>query len=114
MRWGIGGIIAVSYAEIFFGNSLMIGLPCATVSHEDSERLIALAEAQPTLDFTLDVRAATVTAGALTLPVYFPDAVRTALLTGGWDATGQLVERYEDVDRVAASLPYVSGWGRTA
>jgi 3-isopropylmalate/(R)-2-methylmalate dehydratase small subunit len=114
MRWGIGGIVAVSFAEIFFGNSLMIGLPCATVSHEDSERLIALSEAQPDLEFTFDVKAGTLTAGPLTLPVHVPDAVRSALVSGGWDATGQLLERYEDVERVEAALPYVSGWGRSA
>jgi hypothetical protein len=49
-------------------------------------------------------------AGSHSWPVVFPDAVRTALTSGGWDATGQLLDRYEDVERVAASLPYVSGW----
>jgi 3-isopropylmalate/(R)-2-methylmalate dehydratase small subunit len=110
MRWGIGAIVAVSYAEIFFGNSLMIGLPCATVSPETNEELIALTESQPALEFTLDLATSTLSAGSHSWPVVFPDAVRTALISGGWDATGQLLDRYEDVERVAASLPYVSGW----
>ena len=44
-RWGIGAVVAVSFAEIFFGNSLMIGLACATVSPEQMADLMALAEA---------------------------------------------------------------------
>lgn len=109
-RWGIDAIIGVSFAEIFFGNSLMIGLPCATASPEQIERLIAMSEAQPDLEFTLDIAAGTVTAGDVTESVTFTPAVRTALLTGGWDATGMLVEGPEDVARVAASLPYVAGF----
>ena len=44
-----------SYAEIFFGNSLMMGMPCVTASPADIERLIALAESQPDSEFTLDL-----------------------------------------------------------
>ncbi len=111
-RWGIGAIIAASYAEIFFGNSLMMGLPCATAAPTDLEQLMALSESRPDVEFVMDLSTSTVTAGSLTVPVGFPDAVRTALRSGGWDATGLLLERYEDVDRVGASLPYVSGWAR--
>jgi 3-isopropylmalate/(R)-2-methylmalate dehydratase small subunit len=109
-RWGIDAIIGVSFAEIFFGNSLMMGLPCGSITEAESEEIIALIEAQPSLEFVLDVAAGTLTAGSKVWRVSFPEAVRTALVTGGWDATGQLVDRYEDVERVAASLPYVSGW----
>jgi 3-isopropylmalate/(R)-2-methylmalate dehydratase small subunit len=112
-RWGIGAIVAVSYAEIFFGNSLMIGLPCATVSAEISEELIGLSESQPDLEFTIDIASSTLSAGSHKWTVTFPDAVRTALVSGGWDATGQLLDRYEEVERVAASLPY-TGWTKIA
>ena len=113
-RWGIGGIIACSYAEIFFGNSLMIGLPCATASPEHIAELIAISESQPELEFTLDLAASTVTAGGRSWPVVFPETVRTALRTGGWDATGQLLQDYDAVQRVAAALPYVTNWTQQA
>jgi hypothetical protein len=31
-------------------------------------------------------------------------------MSGDWDATALLVDHYEQVEQVAASLPYVSGW----
>ncbi len=31
-HWGIRAIIAESYAEIFFGNCTMLGIPCITLS----------------------------------------------------------------------------------
>lgn len=109
-RWGIGAIVAASYAEIFFGNSLMIGLPCATATAEQIAELIAVAEARPDVEFTLDLATSTLSGDGRTWAVTFPDSVRSALQSGGWDATGQLVEDYAVVERVAASLPYVNGW----
>jgi hypothetical protein len=38
-----------------------------------------------------------------------PAAAREAFLDGSWDATGLLLERFEDVEAVAAKLPYVTG-----
>jgi hypothetical protein len=42
--------------------------------------------------------------------VGLPDTARSALLSGGWDTTGLLLERYEDVERTAGALPYISGF----
>ena len=109
-RWGIRATVAESYAEIFFGNSLMMGMPCVTASAADIERLIALAESQPDVEFNLDLTTCRISAGDLTVSVGLPEAVRAALTSGNWDATGLLVDRYDEVERVAAGLPYVSGW----
>jgi 3-isopropylmalate/(R)-2-methylmalate dehydratase small subunit len=109
-RWGIKAIVAESYAEIFFGNSLMMGMPCVMASAIDIERLIALAESHPELEFTLDLTTSRLTAGDTAVSVNLPEAVRTALTSGNWDATGLLIDRYDEVERVAARLPYVSDW----
>ena len=109
-RWGIRAIVAESYAEIFFGNSLMMGLPCVTVAPSDLERLMTLAESAPQTEFDLDLTASRLNFGDFAVPVELPEATRLALISGNWDATGLLVDHYEDVERVAANLPYVSGW----
>jgi 3-isopropylmalate/(R)-2-methylmalate dehydratase small subunit len=113
-RWGIRAILGVSFAEIFLGNSLMIGLPCATVSPDQMRQLMADTDADPALEFELDLRSSTLTpAGGTAITVTMPEAIRSALLSGDWDATALLLDRYEEVEAAAARLPYVSGWSST-
>jgi 3-isopropylmalate/(R)-2-methylmalate dehydratase small subunit len=109
-RWGIQAIVGESFAEIFFGNSLMIGLPCVTASRADLEKLLTLAETQPSTVFDVDLASGQLRAGSLVVPITMPDAAREALRTGNWDATGLLVDRYEEVERTAARLPYLNGF----
>jgi 3-isopropylmalate/(R)-2-methylmalate dehydratase small subunit len=109
-RWGIQAIVGESFAEIFFGNSLMIGLPCVTASRADLETLLTLAETEPATVFDVDLASGQLRAGSLAVPIRMPDAAREALRTGNWDATGLLVDRYEEVERTAARLPYLDGF----
>ena len=44
MRWGIRLIIGESFAEIFFGNCLALGIPCLTASKEEIVNLQNLVE----------------------------------------------------------------------
>jgi 3-isopropylmalate/(R)-2-methylmalate dehydratase small subunit len=109
-RWGIRAIVAESFAEIFTGNSLMIGLPCVAVTRADLDRLIRADEAEPGVEFVVDVSSNLVQAGVLAVTASLPDSARAALLSGDWDSTGLLLERYEDVERTAARLPYLAGF----
>ena len=106
LRWGIRAVIAESFAEIFFGNSLMIGLPCLTAQPADLERLMSCTEASPATIFQVDLRRRTISGGGIDADLQIPAAVQEALMTGGWDATGLLLERYEEVEAVARRLPY--------
>lgn len=109
-RWGLGAIVAESFAEIFIGNALMMGLACVTVARADLERLRSLAEAQPGAEFVVDLSSNLVRAGELTVGASLPEAARAALLSGDWDSTGLLLERYDEVERAAARLPYLRGF----
>jgi len=111
-RRGIHAIVGESFAEIFAGNALMIGLACVTTDRASLDTLFAAADANHDTEFVVDIVAGTVTVGSLTVPVSMPAATRAALMSGEWDATGLLLERYEDVERVAARLPYLE-WGQT-
>ena len=79
-RWGIHAIVAESFAEIFFGNSMSIGLPCLTASHADLDRLMALVEANPAETFEVDLKTRLVTGGGLSVPV-MPPGIRARRLS---------------------------------
>jgi len=112
MRWrgGIGAVVGESFAEIFRGNCLILGIPCATVDHATMGRLMDLAEAQPALEFRLDVVRLELTGGDLTCPVAIPPGARQQLLEGRWDSAGELLAAKEDIARTAERLPYFRHW----
>jgi 3-isopropylmalate/(R)-2-methylmalate dehydratase small subunit len=109
-RWGIAACVAESFSEIFRGNSVAIGLPCATASQDVVERLMQLAESAPDTKMILSVRDLVVSVGSETFPVRIPAADREALLNGFWDATGLLLDRFDEVRAVASRLPYLNGF----
>jgi 3-isopropylmalate/(R)-2-methylmalate dehydratase small subunit len=108
-RWGIRAIVGEGYSEIFFGNSVQLGLPCLTASAADVEALMTCIEQAPETVVTVDLVALSVTAGDLRVDAAMPGAAREALVTGLWDGTGLLLENFDEVRAVAARLPYV-GW----
>jgi 3-isopropylmalate/(R)-2-methylmalate dehydratase small subunit len=109
-RWGIDACVGQSFSEIFLGNATTIGLPCATAAPEDIEALMAVAEGDPAATMAFSVDAQSIEAAGLSVPLGMPAAVRDALLTGQWDATGLLLADFDDVRRVADSLPYAGGF----
>jgi 3-isopropylmalate/(R)-2-methylmalate dehydratase small subunit len=109
-RRGIRAIIGESFSEIFFGNSVALGLPCVSVTPDAAAQLQSIAEADPRTTFTLDLTSMTVAAGGLTVPATLPAAAREGFLDGSWDATGLLLEEYDEVRKVADRLPYINGW----
>jgi len=108
-RRGIQAVIGQSFSEIFFGNAVVLGMPCPTASAETVNALMTAVERDPTTEIGVDLSAMRVTANGRAYDLSLPPAAREAFLDGSWDATGLLLERYEQVEAVAARLPYVSG-----
>jgi 3-isopropylmalate/(R)-2-methylmalate dehydratase small subunit len=109
-RWGIRAVVGESFSEIFFGNSVALGMPCLTVNAQDAEALLAAAETDPTLELVISISRETVSAGGKSYHAAIPAGAREALTTGSWDATGALVDNFEEVRAVAKNLPYISGF----
>jgi len=107
-KHGIRAVVAESFAEIFFGNSTTLGMPCVSVSHEDVEALARVIEAQPSVPVTIDLVAGTVRAGDLTVRSSMKPAARDALVNGEWDPIAQLLDGAEATRKVAAELPYLA------
>lgn len=107
-RWGIEAIVGESFAEIFFGNCVAMGMPCVTIDSDGATALQAAIAANPTIEMKVDLDEMTVTAGDLTLPVSMGEGSRQMFLNGTWDACGQLVAREKDIEKTASGLPYVN------
>ena len=110
MRWGIGACVGQSFSEIFLANATTIGLPCLKAARDDIESLMKAAEDDPATPMAVSVRDLSLTAKGRTIGLRLPAAIRDALLTGQWDATGLLLRRFEDVQHVASRLPYLGGF----
>jgi 3-isopropylmalate/(R)-2-methylmalate dehydratase small subunit len=109
-RWGIRAVIGESFSEIFFGNSVALGMPCLTVGAEDAEALLSAVEANPQVEVSLSVTAQTVEVNGRKYRASIPAGAREAFTAGTWDATGLLLDDFDQVRNVAKNLPYVSGF----
>jgi len=109
-RWGIQAVVGESFSEIFFGNSVALGMPCLTVSTHDADALQAAIEADPKVEIAVSVSAQSVEVNGKTLEASVPAGAREALTSGTWDATGLLLDNFDQVRNVANGLPYVSGF----
>jgi len=106
-KYGFSAIIAESFAEIFYGNSTTLGLPCVSSTRENIDILKAACAADPTLEVSIDLDVMTVTAGDLSFPVDMPASARQALLAGKYDPIKELLDNKDKIEATAASLSYV-------
>lgn len=104
-RSGVKAVVAESFAEIFFGNSSGIGMPCVCATHEDLQTALRLTTEHPDTEWTLDLATMTLSCPAATLPVSMPAEPREALMQGRWDAVVELMNAPEAVAALAAKLP---------
>ena len=107
MRRGIRALIGESFAEIFFGNCLTLGIPCLGASHDDVLALQALVSTEPNRELSIDVTSLTVSAGGCSWPLQLAAGPHSMLISGHWDGTSQLVSHDAELRATAARLPYL-------
>jgi len=110
LRWGIKALIGESFADIFFGNCVALGMPCVTASEADVAALMEAVEGDPAHDLAIDLESLTATYLGRTYPVALPAGVRNQFLEGTWDGTRVLLDAGERIRQAAARLPYVRGF----
>ncbi len=105
-RWGIRAVLAESFGEIFFFNSVKLGMPCLTASSGEIKKLASEIKENPELQIDIDINSAAVSYGDYTFQAGLPDGSRQSLVEGRWDPLEELLDSAEEVEQVAASLPY--------
>jgi len=106
MRWGIDAVVGESFAEIFAGNCLALGIPTVTASQADIEALQDYIDEHPDAEIEVDVANEEVRYGDTTIDAEVDDAQRRALVDGVWDTTALMGANADTVRETAESLPY--------
>ncbi len=106
-RAGFRAIIAGNFAEIFFGNSINLGIPCVAMDAENRASLAQSIEANAATQVTVDVDLLEVRAGNITFPCEMRAGARDSLLNGAWDPLDELLSARPEVEEVAKQLNYV-------
>jgi len=113
LRWGKGiqAIIGESFAEIFFGNCVSLGVPCVRASADNVRALMNQVEADPSLEVTVDLEAMVAQAGVIRVPIELAVGPRQQFLSGRWDSTAELLQGQDEIRACAARVPYFHDFG---
>jgi len=108
MRWGIDAIIGESFAEIFAGNCLALGIPTLTADHESINALQQWVDNHPDEELHVDVVRETVEYDDTEMSANVDKAQHKALVEGVWDTTALMKANANAVRETAESLVYVA------
>lgn len=111
-RWGRGirAVVGESFAEIFYGNCVALGIPCARVSESVMAELMAMVEQSPDTEVRVDLVQRSVSAGPRSFRFEMPDGVRRAFVEGRWDSTTELMAAVAQIRVTAQRIPYFGGF----
>ena len=110
MRWGIRAIIGQSFAEIFFGNCLALGIPCATASEKIIKQLQERVIYEISKEWNLDLSTKKIMSSTYSFPIKIESGPLRLLLNGQWDATSQLISQKGKIKEKMKSLPYLNNF----
>ena len=106
-KWGIQAVVGESFAEIFLGNCVAMGIPCVTADEETVKRLQEAIANNPQVSLQVNLDRMQAECGDFAGAIVMNEGSRNMFLSGTWDACGQLVAQAEDIKATAAKLPYV-------
>ena len=104
VRAGFKAVIAGNFAEIFFGNSTTLGLPCVAAKKEDLQALTQLICSEPNTEVEIDLEKLQIKAGKLSFPVTMKASAQQGLLSGRYDAIADLLANLPKVKELATRL----------
>lgn len=107
-KWGIKAIVGESFAEIFFGNCVALGIPCVVAATADVQRLQSRLADQTQESIAVNLEIMQVQFEDTIIPVQMDEGSRKTFVTGSWDACGQLIAQAPQIRAVSAQLPYMA------
>ncbi|WP_269616598.1 3-isopropylmalate dehydratase small subunit [Prochlorococcus marinus] len=110
MRWGIRLIVGESFAEIFFGNCLALGIPCITSSKQEINKLQNLVNQYPTQIWNFNLKELSISNEKESFKLNLEEGAYKMLYSGKWDATSQLLDEEERIKDTVNNLPYLNSF----
>ena len=110
VRFGIKAIIGESFAEIFAGNCLTLGVPLVTMNQQDVEKLQTSVKENPAQNIIVDVKNKKVNYAGESIEVGISNADHQSLVKGSWDSTAVLLKNSELVKTIINELPYINNF----
>lgn len=107
MRWGIRGVVGESFAEIFHGNCLALGIPCLVASSEQIQQIQSSAEQNPDATAQLSLDPPSLELADARWELELASGPSQMLRSGQWDGTSQLLANASALEATAARLPYL-------
>jgi len=108
--YGFRAIIGESFAEIFAGNCLMLGIPTLTLTEEKIRKLQEEVQLNSTLTLSIEINTLTVNIGPSVYNGSMPKTFQESLLSGMWDSIGLLLSAREKIEQTVQSLPYLNNF----
>jgi 3-isopropylmalate/(R)-2-methylmalate dehydratase small subunit len=105
-RAGFRAVIAGNFAEIFFGNSINLGMPCLSMNEPGRKKLTDLIAGNPEAELKLDLIECKLRSENLVLPFTLNEGARDSLIRGMWDPLEELIEANSEIERVSKTLNY--------
>jgi 3-isopropylmalate/(R)-2-methylmalate dehydratase small subunit len=112
MRWGTGIklIVGESFAEIFYGNCIALGIPCPMVDSKTITKLMDAVEADPSVEISVSLSDGKIRWAGNEAAIEISEGARQSFLEGSWDSANVLLAAGDQIKATAAKLPYVRGF----
>ena len=110
MRWGIRLIVGESFAEIFFGNCLAIGIPCIKGSKNEINKLQNLVNKNPKQIWDFNLKELSISTQQENFKLNLEEGAHKMLYSGKWDATSQLLDEEERIKKTFRNIPYLNNF----
>ena len=99
-----------SFAEIFFGNCLALGMPCLSASKKEITKLQNLVDENPQQIWIFKLNELSISNKRETIRLNLEEGAYKMLYSGKWDATSQLLDEEERINKTFRNLPYLNNF----
>lgn len=110
LRWGIKAVVGESFAEIFAGNCVKLGIPAVRVNEDNIKAMQEKTMKMPTLEWTIDLVTQSISGDSTNIQLELPEQHRKALMNGTWDSTDLLLGNMNLVQQLSEKLPYLNSY----